>query len=102
MRLFKAIFILMLLPSAICAQDFGETVIRLGRVRPGIHLQGPRLPGVAMGFEFGTGFCLDRECRFVATNYHIAELVKPRKIEGERIVQTYLATGPYDRAATPK
>lgn len=56
----------------------------------------------AIGIEasFGTGFCLDPECRFVVTNYHVAMVTKPRKIKGQGIFQKYLATGPNDEGAT--
>lgn len=50
--------------------------------------------------DFGTGFCLDPECRFVGTNYHVAAVEKCRKVEGTRIVQRYVATGPKDQDAT--
>lgn len=49
---------------------------------------------------FGTGFCLDAKCRFIATNYHVAVSARVHKIKGEKIVQRYLATGPDDKGAT--
>jgi hypothetical protein len=49
---------------------------------------------------FGTGFCLDPICRFVATNYHVAAAAKPRKIKGEKIIRRYFATGPNDEGAS--
>jgi hypothetical protein len=55
-------------------------------------------PGIRS--KFGTGFCLDPRCRFIGTNYHVAKMAQPRKIEGERVVERYLATGPDDRGAT--
>jgi hypothetical protein len=65
------------------------------------------LPIVALKFlgsgvegGFGTGYCLDQECRFIGTNYHTAMVAHPRKIKGQKIVQVYLATGPEDEGAT--
>jgi hypothetical protein len=29
----------------------------------------------AISIKFGTGFCLDPDCRFVGTNYHVAKLI---------------------------
>lgn len=48
----------------------------------------------------GTGFCLDPECQVIGTNYHVAMIAKCRKVEGTKIVQRYLATGPGDQDAT--
>jgi hypothetical protein len=56
--------------------------------------------GLATKSEFGTGFCLDPQCRFIGTNYHVAAMARPRKIKGERVLQQYLATGPDDEGAT--
>lgn len=61
----------------------------------------PEFHGVGVEGKFGTGFCLDPACRFIATNYHVAAaLGQARKIEGEKVVQRYLATGPDDEGAT--
>jgi len=60
-----------------------------------LKIYGPMIKG-----WLGTGFCLDRTCRFVGTNYHVAVLAKPRSINGERIINRYLATGPNDEDAT--
>jgi hypothetical protein len=56
--------------------------------------------GVGIEGKFGTGFCLDPECRFIGTNYHVAAVVHPRKIKGLKVVEVYLATGPKDEGAT--
>jgi hypothetical protein len=58
--------------------------------------------GLGGGFEgkFGTGFCLDPNCRYIATAYHVAILGQPRRIRKQRVVQRYLATGPDDEGAT--
>lgn len=57
-----------------------------------------RGPGVEGGF--GTGFCVDPECRLIGTNYHVSVLTEPRKIKGIRVIHQYLATGPEDEGAT--
>jgi len=75
-------------PSAIVpAQGFDKTVVPITELK---------LLGLGIEGEFGTGFCLDPTCRFIATNYHVAMMARPRKIKGEKIVQLYLATGPDD------
>jgi len=48
----------------------------------------------------GTGFCLDIDCRFVVTNYHVEMMAHPHKIHGQKILARYLATGPDDEDAT--
>jgi hypothetical protein len=53
-----------------------------------------------LGTEFGTGFCIDSDCRLIGTNYHFAANAWPRRINGEKVVQRYLATGPDDEGAT--
>ena len=60
------------------------------------------VPKIAPAIEgdFGTGFCVDPECRLIGTNYHVAAIVRPRKIKGEEVIQRYLATGPDDEGAT--
>jgi hypothetical protein len=50
--------------------------------------------------SFGSGFCLDAECRFIATNYHVAVVNQPKKIMGQKIAHVYLATGPNDDGAS--
>ncbi len=60
------------------------------------------VPKVAPAIEgdFGTGFCIDPECRLIGTNYHVAAIARPHKIKGEEVIQRYLATGPDDEGAT--
>jgi len=59
-------------------------------------------PKMSLGVEanFGTGFCLDPECRLIGTNYHVAMMVRPRKIKGAEVMERYLATGPDDEGVT--
>ena len=101
---------MMRLNSVCSAQDLSKTVLPLN----GFHLKlkkgslpssagcGALVPkiGPALETNLGTGFCLDAQCRFIATNYHIAALARPHKIKGEEVIQQYLATGPEDDGAT--
>ena len=57
-------------------------------------------PRIGESVLFGTGFCLDVPCRFIATNYHVAAKTRVRKIKGQKLIQRYLATGPDDKGAT--
>ena len=50
--------------------------------------------------DYGTGFCIDPACRFIGTNYHVAANLHPGKINGEKVIGQYLATGPDDEGAT--
>lgn len=50
---------------------------------------------------FGSGFCLDPECRFIVTNYHVAEAMGKRfSIQHQPVVERWLASGPNDKGAT--
>ena len=41
--------------------------------------------------KFGTGFCLDQDCRFVGTNYHVAKIMgKYVRIKGVFSAHRYL------------
>lgn len=61
-----------------------------------LHFYGP-----IGNIMFGSGFCLDPECRFIVTNYHVAETMgKHLSIEHEPVVQRWLASGPNDEGAT--
>jgi Trypsin len=73
------------------AQDFTKTVLPITELK---------LLGLGAEGKFGTGFCVDPECRFIGTNYHVAMLARPRKIKGEKIIQRYVASGPEDEGAT--
>jgi len=100
MQLSKVLFAILLFPlGAIAAtadeipkvQDFEKTVLALSELK--IH---------ADRFEvaYGTGFCVDRSCQTVATNYHIGKMTNASKIKGRKIVSKYDATGPDDAGAT--
>jgi hypothetical protein len=57
-------------------------------------------PTINEDVYLGTAFCLDDECRFIVTNYHVAKTVRAKKVKGDKIIQRYLATGPDDNDAT--
>ena len=70
--------------------DFDQTVIPISELKIGLGIES----------KYGTGFCLDPGCRLIATNYHVAAIAKPSKIDGQPIVDRFLATGPDDEGAT--
>jgi hypothetical protein len=86
-------------------QDFSEIVVPITSVKitPSLKLgvSGKLGPNLGLEANFGTGFCLDAACEFIATNYHVAVTTLADKIEREKIVQRYFATGPQDEGATP-
>lgn len=51
--------------------------------------------------KYATGFCVDPDCKFVGTNYHVAlGMAKTYpKIKGVKAIKLYLATGPTDEGA---
>jgi len=50
--------------------------------------------------KFGTGFCLDPDCRFVGTNYHVAKVMgKWVRIKGVFSAHRYLDSDPNDAGA---
>src|SRR6266581_3397617 len=85
-------------------QDFSEIVVPITSVKmtPSVKLgiSGKLGPKLDIDANFGTGFCLDAACRFIATNYHVAMTTRAGKIKREKIIQRYLATGPHDEGAT--
>ena len=86
-------------------QDFSETVVPVTSVKiaPSLKLgmSGKLKPGLDVDANFGSGFCLDVACRFIATNYHVAIATRPDRIQKEKVIQRYFATGPQDEGATP-
>ncbi|HET6841642.1 MAG TPA: serine protease [Candidatus Angelobacter sp.] len=51
--------------------------------------------------KFGSGFCLDPECQYIVTNYHVAQMMgKNFSIQGEPVVESWLASGLHDEGAT--
>ncbi len=99
------------LTSVVFAQDLSKTVLPITefklKLKPkksfpsSVDLAALK-PKITLGEEadFGTGFCLDPECRLIGTNYHVAMMVRPRKIKGAEVMERYLATGPEDEGAT--
>src|SRR5713226_8457768 len=85
-------------------QDFSEIVVPITslKITPTLKLgmSGKLGPNLGVDAKFGTGFCLDAECSFIATNYHVAITTRADKIQKEKIVQRYFATGPDDEGAT--
>src|SRR6266446_3430243 len=85
-------------------QDFSEIVVPIASIRltPSVKLSvsGKLSPKLGLDAAFGTGFCLDAACRFIATNYHVAVTTRVDKIKREKIIQRYFATGPHDKGAT--
>src|SRR6266851_2193487 len=85
-------------------QDFNEIVVPITSVKiiPSVKLgiSGKLGPKLDLDANFGTGFCLDAACRFIATNYHVAMTTRADKIKREKIIQRYFATGPHDEGAT--
>lgn len=62
-----------------------------------------RIYGLYDTIKLGSGFCLDLECRFIVTNYHVAKAMgKHFSIQHEHVVQWWLASGPNDEGATEK
>src|ERR1051325_8237863 len=94
-----------ILPDSTAEQvrDFGEVVFPITTVKitPSLKVgfAGELDPKISEAVSFGTGFCLDATCRFVATNYHVAAKTRVRKIKGQKIMQRYFATGPEDKGA---
>ena len=94
------------------AGDFSDVVVPITSLKVGIQEKprGDFKPslnplsyidlGEALSSKYGTGFCVDPACRFIGTNYHVAVASFPRKINGEKVIQQYLATGPDDVGAT--
>lgn len=86
------------------SRDLGETVVPITSLKVSACLKlgdtGKVRPEIGLGATFGTGFCLDAACRFIATNYHVAVAARIEKIQGQKVVQRYCATGPTDEAAT--
>jgi hypothetical protein len=80
-----------------CAQEFipEQVVFPITDFKPDIkHLITP------LTVKFGTGFCLDPDCRFVGTNYHVAAIMgKHVHIKGVFSAHRYLDSDPDDTGA---
>ena len=74
------------------SRDSNKTVVPISK----LQFNGP-----FQTMKFGTGFCIDPECRFIGTNYHVAKAMgKHFKVEGSPVVHRWLGTGPDDEEAT--
>jgi hypothetical protein len=79
-----------------CAQEFvpGQVVFPITDFKPDIVHLSP------ISMKFGTGFCLDPECLFVGTNYHVAQLMGEHvRIKGVLSAHRYLDSDPDDAGA---
>lgn len=77
--------------SEVPAQDYSNVIVPISSAK----LRGPLVQA-----KFGTGFCVDPDCQFIGTNYHVAAIVGNLKIKGASVVKRYLATGPSDEGAS--
>jgi hypothetical protein len=74
------------------SRDLSKTVVPISK----LQFYGP-----IQTVKLGSGFCIDPDCRFIGTNYHVAlAMGKHFKIEGIPVVNRWLGTGPDDEAAT--
>ena len=79
-------------PSVEQSRDFKRTVVPITKLQSYGPLQ---------TVTFGTGFCIDPDCRFIGTNYHVAKAMgKHFKVEGSPVVNRWLGTGPDDEEAS--
>ncbi len=74
------------------SRDFNKTVVPITK----LQVYGP-----LQTVNFGTGFCIDPDCRFIGTNYHVAKAMgKHFKVKGSPVVNRWLGTGPDDDEAS--
>jgi Trypsin-like peptidase domain len=60
----------------------------------------PDIKTLGLSVRFGTGFCLDPDCRFVGTNYHVAKVMGKRvRIKGVFSAHRYLDPDANDAGA---
>jgi trypsin-like peptidase len=78
--------------SVVQNRDFNKTVVPISKLQS---------YGTLQAAKFGTGFCVDPDCRFIGTNYHVAKAIgKHFKVEGSPVVNRWLGTGPDDDEAS--
>lgn len=78
--------------SALTIAVAGRTVVPITK----LHIDGPY-----GAIDFGSGFCLDPECRFIVTNYHVARAMGKRfSIQHDPVAERWLASSPSDEGAT--
>lgn len=74
------------------SRDFNKTVVPIAKLQS---------YGPFQTVKFGTGFCIDPDCRFIGTNYHVAKAMgKHFKVKGSPVVNRWLGTGPDDDEAS--
>src|SRR5271169_3036515 len=82
--------------AAVCAQEFvpEQVVFPITDFKPDVKHLAP------FSMKFGTGFCLDQDCRFVGTNYHVAKVMgKYVRVKGVFSAHRYLDSDPNDAGA---
>jgi hypothetical protein len=90
------ILLVFALTLPVCAQEFipEQVVFPIADFKPYVYNLLP------FNIKFGTGFCLDRDCRFVGTNYHVAKIMgKYVRIKGEFSAHRYLDSDPQEEGA---
>lgn len=90
------IFLLLAFALPLCAQEFvpERVVFPITDFRPDTKDFSP------LSVKFATGFCLDQDCRFVGTNYHVSAVMGRRvRIKGIFSAHRYLDSGPNDAGA---
>jgi hypothetical protein len=90
------ILLLFALALPVCAQEFvpERVVFPITDFKPDIEHLAP------FSMKFGTGFCLDQDCRFVGTNYHVAKIMgKYVRIKGVFSAHRYLDSDSDDGGA---
>ena len=90
------VLLLFALALPVYAQEFvpERVVFPITYFKPDIRDVAP------FSMKFGTGFCLDQDCRFVGTNYHVAKVMgKYVRIKGVFSAQRYLDSDPDDGGA---
>jgi hypothetical protein len=88
--------LLFVLALPVCAQEFipEQVVFPIADFKPDLKYLAP------FSIKFGTGFCLDQDCRFVGTNYHVAKVMgKYVRIKGVFSAHRYLDSDPQDARA---
>jgi hypothetical protein len=93
---FLLIGLLVALALPVCAQEFvpEHVVFPITDFKPDIKHLAP------FSIKFATGFCLDLDCVFVGTNYHVAEIMgKYVRIKGVFSAHRYLDSNPDDAGA---
>jgi hypothetical protein len=92
----RPILLLFALALPVCAQEFipEKVVFPIADFKPDLKYLAP------FSIKFGTGFCLDQDCRFVGTNYHVAKVMgKYVRIKGVFSAHRYLDSDPQDAGA---